>query len=98
MPKIALDRMGSGLAGRTTSELSGCRCNSAIGSDDDVVEFSVLCVLLRAKESPDNVIQSMRRKVLGEGFAPSIAVRISGQNPSYAQKKQATPNQVLLLA
>jgi hypothetical protein len=40
----------------------------------------------------------MRHKVLGDGLAASIAVRISGQNPSYAQKNQATPNQVLLLA
>jgi hypothetical protein len=40
----------------------------------------------------------MRRKMLGDGFAASIAARISGQNPSYAQKNQATPNQALLLA
>jgi hypothetical protein len=53
---------------------------------------------LRAKKAADYVIQSMRRKMLGDRFAASIAARISVQNPSYAQKNQATPNQVLLLA
>lgn len=47
---------------------------------------------LRAEETPDYVVQPVRGKVLGDSLAASVAIWISGQDPSNAEKDQTTPN------